>query len=72
MRDGRVELRGESDKWVIDVVDAVSNVKRLTRMEVVNMVLSRWARAKLAEANVVQRVMRGNPMPPEPTWPPSE
>jgi hypothetical protein len=63
MRDDDVELRGMCPRRVVDVLDAVSNARRITRTELVNAVLSEWADARVHEANLVQRVRGFNPPP---------
>ena len=59
--DEAVELRGNCPRGVVDVLDAFSNARRMTRMELVNQILRRWAKERLHEASLVQRVTRGNP-----------
>lgn len=56
--DDAVELRGPCPRTVVDVVDAVSQAKRITRMELVNQILQEWADAKLHEATLIQRLAR--------------
>ena len=56
----KVELRGEIDRRIIDVLDAVSKAKRISRMEQVAIVLDQWAREKVHEANLVQSMTRGH------------
>jgi len=43
---------------VADVLDAVSQAKRIPRMELVNSILQGWADEKLHEAILVVRVTR--------------
>lgn len=59
--DVTVELRGPCLKYVVDVLDAVSSAQNKSRTELVNEILLRYAKAKLHEATVIQRVTRGNP-----------
>ncbi len=56
--DSSVELRGTCPRDIVDVLDAVSQSKRVTRMELVNTILRSWAVAKLHEAQTVARVTR--------------
>lgn len=56
-----VELRGTCPRETVDVLDAVSAARGLSRMQVVNEVLSEWARQQLHVATVLGRVLRGNP-----------
>lgn len=55
-----VELRGDIEREIVDVLDAVSSHLRITRMELVEKVLRRWADDKLHESRLVVRVSRGN------------
>lgn len=54
----KVELRGDIPRDVADVLDAVSQAKRIPRMELVNSILQGWADEKLHEATLVVRVTR--------------
>lgn len=54
----KVELRGDIPRDVADVLDAVSQARRVSRMELVTSVLQEWADAKLHEATLVVRVTR--------------
>lgn len=54
----KVELRGDIPRDVADVLDAVSQAKRIPRMELVNSILQGWADEKLHEAILVVRVTR--------------
>ncbi len=56
--DPLVELRGNCPRDVVDVIDAVSQSKRISRMEQVNAILARWADEKRREAELIQRVTR--------------
>ena len=56
-----VELRGDCPRDVVDVIDALSGARRQSRMQLVNEILGEWARMRVHEANVVQRVTRSNP-----------
>ena len=58
----KVELRGEYPKDLIDVIDAVSAAKRISRTELVGLVLAEWAEKKVHEATLIHRVTRGNPV----------
>ena len=66
--DNTVELRGMLPREVIDVIDAVSSAKRMTRIELVHRILADWAGRKHHEAMLVHRVTRGNPPPTDNTW----
>lgn len=56
-----VELRGDCPREMVDVLDAISSARRLTRMQLVNEVLGAWVDQKVHEMNIVARVTRGNP-----------
>jgi len=56
-----VELRGDCPLLTIEVLDAISNVRRISRTELVNEILGDWAKQRLTEASLVVRVTRGNP-----------
>lgn len=51
-----VELRCEVPKSAIDVLDAVSLTRRMTRAELVNEILAEYAEAKTREATAILRV----------------
>ena len=57
----KVELRGQVDKAVMDVLDACSIARGIDRISLVEKVLSDWAARKVSEASVLQRIARGNP-----------
>lgn len=63
-----VELRGPCPREIVDVLDAVSQAKRITRTELVNRVLASWVRERLHETTLVQRVTRGNPALADARW----
>ena len=65
--DQAVELRGMSPRETIDVLDAVSSARRMSRMELVNDILASWCVDRMNEAMLIQRVTRGNPMDKEPS-----
>jgi hypothetical protein len=56
-----VELRGMTPRHIIDVLDAVSNARRCSRMDIVNDVLGKWADERITEATLVHRVVGFNP-----------
>lgn len=56
---GKVELRGDVDREIIDVLDAVAKAKRRSRMEVVEQALKEWADGKVHESILVTRLARG-------------
>ena len=57
----KVELRGQVDKAVMDVLDACSIARGIDRISLVEKVLFDWAARKVSEASVLQRIARGNP-----------
>ena len=56
-----VELRGECPRLTVDVLDAISNARRINRTELVNQILGEWAQQQLLEGSLLFRTMRGNP-----------
>lgn len=54
----KVELRGDIAREVADVLDAVSQHKRISRFELVNLILQDWTDEKLHESMMVVRVTR--------------
>ncbi len=58
MDEPTTELRGPCPRAVVDVLDAVSQARRITRTELVNLILMKWADDKLHEAELIQRVTR--------------
>lgn len=55
-----VELRGMCPRETIDVLDAVSMARRISRTELVNEVLGEWSRHQIHVAQSVMSVTRGN------------
>ena len=62
-----VELRGPCPRETIDVLDAISQARRMTRTELVNDILSSWCVDRMNEATLIHRVTRGNPVDKEPS-----
>lgn len=60
-----VELRGMCPREVIDVLDAVSQAKRISRMELVNRILGEWRDQKVHESSLIHRITRSNGSPAE-------
>lgn len=56
-----VELRGDTPRKTIDVLDAVAVARDKTRMALVNEILGEWADKVEHEATLVQRVLGSNP-----------
>lgn len=54
-----VELRGDCPREIVDVLDAVAIARDVTRIELVNTILRKWARERSHEAMLVARVTRG-------------
>lgn len=52
-----VELRGDMPRRIIDVVDAVSVARRLSRNKLVQEILSAWVDEQLHVVQVIQRVV---------------
>lgn len=53
---GQVELRGQAPRTLVDVLDAVSAHRRITRWELIAEILERWADDKMAETTAILRV----------------
>lgn len=70
--DDLVELRANCPRQIVDVLDAVSGARRITRTVLVLQILNKWAKEQLHEATVVARVTRGNPPPMDSGWGPLE
>jgi len=66
MDDSCVELRGPRPKEIVDVLDAWSQAKCMSRTQAVNLILRDWAKQKLHEHMVFARVTKGNPLLMEP------
>jgi len=64
--DVKTELRGECPKDIVAVLDAVAMARQVSRTEIVNEVLGNWAKSKLHEVDIINRVTRGNPNQSEP------
>lgn len=56
--DGTDELRGQTPTNVLGVIDAVSHVRRKSRIQLVNEILAQWAEQAQAEACAIERVLR--------------
>lgn len=52
------ELRGECPRWIINVLDAVSMASDTTpnRTALVNQILGEWAKKKMHEASLVNKL----------------
>lgn len=56
--DGTDELRGQTPTTVLGVIDAVSHVRRKSRIQLVNEILAAWAEQAQAESVAIERVLR--------------
>jgi len=56
-----VELRGLCQRETIDVLDAVSLARRISRIDLVNEILSAWCVDQVRTATLVYRAAHGNP-----------
>lgn len=54
-----VELRGDIERDISDIVDAVAKARRISRMQCVAEILKQWADEKVHEATLVNRLRRG-------------
>lgn len=53
------ELRGQTPKPILAVLDAVSTARRKSRIALVNEILAEWALQAESEAVAITRVLRG-------------
>ena len=53
---GQVELRGQAPRTLVDVLDAVSAHRRMSRWDLITEILERWADGKMAETTASLRV----------------
>ena len=60
MIEEKVELRGNIDRDIIDMLDAVSGHLRIPRIALAEKILRRWAEDKFHESTVVIRVVGSN------------
>lgn len=54
--DSPVDLRCETPRYVVDVIDAVSFHRRIKRQELINEILAAWCDDKVREVTLVMRV----------------
>lgn len=55
------ELRGECPRSIVNVLDAVSMARDMTRTALVNQILGAFAEKVLHESMLVQKITRDNP-----------
>lgn len=63
--DAPVELRGECPRGIVDVLDAISMARDMTRTALVNEILGEWRDRVLHEHSFIARVVRVHPLQPE-------
>lgn len=51
-----IELRGQAPRTLVDVLDAVSAHRRITRWELITQVLEEWADDRMRETTAIIRV----------------
>lgn len=66
--DDTTEMRFMAQRLVVDLLDAVSSARRISRAEMANRVLERWAREVMHQQMMVANVTRGNPAVTETKW----
>lgn len=66
--DDSIELRGNCPRFIVDVLDAVSQSRRMSRTELVNEVLKTWARGAVHQSMLIARVTKGNPQLSDSSW----
>jgi hypothetical protein len=64
-RGSKKELRQDIDVEILNVLDAVSLARDVTRAELVNEILEKYAQQRLRELTLLQRLTRGNPQAEE-------
>lgn len=57
----KTELRGDCPKDTVDVLDAISHAREISRTDLVNQILGEWCADRVHEASLINRVSRGNP-----------
>jgi hypothetical protein len=62
------ELRGQTPKSILAVIDAVAIAKRKNRIDIVNHVMLAWAKEQVHLATVIANTTRGNPPLPDTDW----
>ncbi|MDA8260232.1 MAG: hypothetical protein M0Z99_32140 [Betaproteobacteria bacterium] len=55
-----VELRGNVPRWIADVLDGVAIARETSRMAIVNEILAPYAKQRLHEAMLLQRIVQRN------------
>lgn len=60
-RGPKKELRQDIDVEILNVLDAVSLARDVTRAELVTEILAKYARQRLHELTLLERLTRGNP-----------
>jgi hypothetical protein len=60
-RGSKKELRQDIDVEILNVLDAVSLARDMTRAELVNEVLGTYTQQRVLESTLIERVTRGNP-----------
>ena len=56
MPDSSVELRGQAPRDLVDMLDAISTHRRITRWQLIEEILSQWREDKERETVIVARV----------------
>lgn len=62
-RSDRIELRGMAPRRIVDLLDAVSISRSLSRQDILVQVLSKWADEITREALLIVRVSGANGSP---------
>ncbi len=60
MASENTELRGPCPKHIVDVLDAISMSKRMSRNDLVNEILASYVDARLHETSLLVSIARGN------------
>lgn len=54
--DASVELRGQASRTVVDMLDAISGARRVSRWELITEILQQWHDQQMREVTAVMRV----------------
>ena len=61
MANENTELRGPCPKHIVDVLDAISMSKRMSRNDLINEILSIYVETRIHETSLLVSIARGNP-----------
>ena len=61
MANENTELRGPCPKHIVDVLDAISMSKRMSRTDLINEILGEYVDRRVHETSLLISIARGNP-----------